>query len=93
VSESLSLLRPVLRHGVRYRWDPLRQQHQLVFPEGLLILNETAASIVRLCDGRSAEEICQALAKDFSVVDLRSELDEFLNRLRQRGLVRNVGNT
>ena len=83
-----SVARPVLARGVRYRWDPLRQQHQLVFPEGMLVLNETGVAILRLCDGRSAEEIFDELTQCFSGVDLRGDLHEFLNRLLQRGLIR-----
>ena len=44
--------RPTLASHVRYRWDAVRDQHQLVFPEGVLVLNESAAALAALCDGR-----------------------------------------
>ena len=50
----------MLARHVRYRWDELRQQHQLVFPEGVLVLNESGSAIVRCCDGRSLEELIAA---------------------------------
>ena len=53
--------RPRLAPGVRYRWDQMREQHQLLFPEGLLVLNETGAAIVRLCDGRTTDEMIHIL--------------------------------
>jgi len=49
--------RPVLTSLARYRWDKLRKQHQIVFPEGVLVLNESGAAIVQHCDGRSTDEL------------------------------------
>jgi coenzyme PQQ biosynthesis protein PqqD len=82
--------RPVLVRGVRYHRDEVRGQHQLLFPEGLLVLNDTAAAIVNLCDGRSTSDICDELAKSFPDVDLCHEVDDFLDRLAQRRLIRNA---
>jgi len=92
------LERPRLARGVRYRWDEVRSQHQLLYPEGLLVLNESGAAIVRLCDGRALEEIKQALAKSFpqaelaADIDLTDEVEEFLARLIKRGLIRHDNN-
>ncbi|MCH2114782.1 MAG: pyrroloquinoline quinone biosynthesis peptide chaperone PqqD [Pirellulales bacterium] len=80
-------LQPVLARGVRYRWDEFRQQHQLLFPEGLLVLNTTGAAIVRLCHNRSIEQIRNKLAQSFSDADLGPDIHEFLERLVERGLI------
>jgi pyrroloquinoline quinone biosynthesis protein D len=80
--------RPILARGVRYRWDDVRSQHQLLYPEGLLVLNETGAAIVGLCDGRAVEEIKRELSGSFSAAELEDDVDEFLGRLVQRGLIR-----
>ena len=76
-----------LSRGVRYRWDEVRGQHQLLYPEGLLVLNETGAAIAQLCDGRSMGAIKRALARSFSDAGIDNEIEEFLSRLAQRGLV------
>jgi pyrroloquinoline quinone biosynthesis protein D len=83
--------RPVLAPHARYRWDKLRQQHQLVFPEGILVLNETGTAIVQLCDGRSLSELLAALSDQFPDADLREDVYAFLQRLVQKGLLRDVG--
>ena len=57
--------RPKLVRHARYRWDELRGQHQLVFPEGILVLNDTGAAIVRRCDGRSLDELLAALTEAY----------------------------
>jgi coenzyme PQQ biosynthesis protein PqqD len=79
---------PVFAPGARYRWDDVRQQHQVVFPEGVLVLNESAAAIVRLCDGRSTEDVISALREQIDAVDLSSDVHELLDRLAKKGLLR-----
>jgi pyrroloquinoline quinone biosynthesis protein D len=88
----------VLARHARYRWDALRGQHQLVFPEGLLVLNETGAAIVRLCDGRSTAELLAALAAQLTDCPptpggedrVQDEVHEFLARLAKKGLLRDA---
>jgi coenzyme PQQ biosynthesis protein PqqD len=85
--------RPKLARGVRYRWDEVREQHQLLYPEGLLVLNVTGAAIVQLCDGRSAFEIKQQLLDSFSDAQIESDVDDFLERLTQKGLICHEANS
>lgn len=82
--------RPVLVPHARYRWDELRQQHQVVFPEGLLVLNPSGAAIVRLCDGRSLDELRATLRDEFGSFP-EADVDDFLRRLGTKGLVRDAG--
>ncbi|HZJ71051.1 MAG TPA: PqqD family peptide modification chaperone, partial [Planctomycetota bacterium] len=53
----------------------------LLYPEHGLVLNPSAAAILRLCDGRSVRDIADELA---APVD---DVLEFLTTLRDRGLV------
>ncbi len=81
--------RPLLARHARYRWDEIRRQHQLVYPEGILVLNETGAAIVRLCDGRTVEELLASLTLKF--VDCpQEEVFQFLLRLAQKGLLQDI---
>jgi coenzyme PQQ biosynthesis protein PqqD len=82
------LHRPVLAPGVRYRWDEVRRQHQLVFPEGLLVLNDSAAAVVRLCDGRSTQQLIRTLRAQVIGSDPSQDVQELLDRLAQKGLLR-----
>jgi pyrroloquinoline quinone biosynthesis protein D len=84
---------PVLARGVRYRWDEIRQQHQLLFPEGMLVLNETAAIIVQLCDGRSLENLSDELSQSFPNNPIQTDLLELLDRLASRGLIDDANTT
>lgn len=54
--------RPRLRHGVRAGTDPLSHRSILLFPEGILFLNETAAAVIHHCDGnRTVTDVVSAI--------------------------------
>ena len=81
--------RPVLAAFARYRWDAVRREHQLVFPEGLLQLNETGAQIVLRCDGRPLGDLVAELDDEFD--DCREQdVRDFLDNLKQLGLLRDA---
>ena len=82
--------RPLLASFARYRWDKVRGQHQLVFPEGMMVLNDAGAAIVRLCDGRLLEDLIGALEKDFPDCNLGDDVKSFLGRLGEKGLLSDV---
>jgi len=82
-----SIRRPMLSRHARYRWDAVREQHHIVFPEGLLVLNESGAAIVRCCDGRPIAEIVAALENQFQDAPLEPDVRAFLDRLFEKGLV------
>ena len=63
------------------RWNDARQGHLLVGPETVVVLNDTGAAIIRLCDGRhSVDDIVDALSTAYTEVN-RDEVVSFLSRL------------
>lgn len=82
--------RPVLVPYARYRWDTVRNQHQLVFPEGMMELNESGTAIVKLCDGRSTDDVIAALKDAFPGSEPADDVQEFLRQLGERGLLRDA---
>ena len=85
--------RPVLVPHARYRWDKLRGQHQLVFPEGILVLNDSGAAIVQRCDGRSMAELLADLSEQFPDGNLGADVRAFLERLARKGLLRDAADS
>ena len=74
--------RPGLRRGVRLVHDPVRDRMALLYPEGVLLLNETAAAVLGHCDGRrDVPDVAAALADEYEgvsagdVLDLLADLD------------------
>ena len=83
----LSTNRPHLARRVRLEWDPVRKQHVLLEPEGVLVLNQTGAIILGLCDGeRTVVEIVEELRGKYNGV-AGNEVRDFLSRLAAKRLV------
>jgi pyrroloquinoline quinone biosynthesis protein D len=87
VAELTLEARPRLSARARLQYDPVRDKQVLLLPEGLLVLNETAAAIVALCDGRrSVADIAADLGTQYQrPVD--QEVLSLLNRLMGKQLV------
>lgn len=82
--------RPRLAARARLKFDAIANQEMLLFPEAALMLNETGAAIVRLCDGaRSINEIVEQLSRKFGAdrETLTREVIDFLDMVRARGLL------
>ncbi|MFI6154541.1 pyrroloquinoline quinone biosynthesis protein PqqE [Kitasatospora sp. NPDC051170] len=61
---------PGLRPGVRLVHDPARGRRALLHPEGVLLLNDTAAAVLRHCDGRrDVRSVTAALSEEYEGVD------------------------
>jgi PqqA peptide cyclase len=76
--------RPAFGNGVRLVHDEARRQDALLYPEGVLLLNETAGAILRRCDGsRAVDEIAADLAREYagaSMPDVLALLDGLVAR-------------
>jgi pyrroloquinoline quinone biosynthesis protein D len=80
---------PTLTRGVRLQTDSKTGNSVLLFPEGVLELNETAQEILTRCDGRTVGEIIQALADEYDVDShmLAADVRETLADLQRRKLI------
>lgn len=57
---------PKLRRGYRLQWEPVQDCHVLLYPEGMIKLNESASEILKLVDGQqSVAAIIAALSGRF----------------------------
>ena len=80
--------RPKLATGVRLHHDKVREQHVLLFPEGALVLTDTAVEVLELCDGeRSLDDVAAALSERYEGADVRDDVAELLDGIGERGLV------
>jgi pyrroloquinoline quinone biosynthesis protein D len=80
---------PRLARGVRLQTDPKTGNSVLLFPEGVLELNETAQDILARCDGRTVSDIVKALADEYNADNemLAADVGETLANLQQRKLI------
>ena len=59
------LARPSLTKGVRLQIDSTTGKSVLLYPEGIVELNETAHEILSRCDGRTFGDIVRELAEEY----------------------------
>ena len=80
--------RPKLATGVRLHRDKVREQDVLLFPEGALVLNETALEVLDLVDGeRTLDDIAAVLSERYEGADVKDDVSELLDGIGERGLV------
>lgn len=83
--------RPKLWKFARVQYDEARQRNVLQYPEGAVILNDTAAEILGLCDGvRTVSEIAAALETRYGA-NVLDDVQTYLSQLAERQLVRDEG--
>jgi pyrroloquinoline quinone biosynthesis protein D len=84
------LARPNLAKGVRLQPDSSTGKSVLLYPEGIVELNETAHEILSRCDGRTLREIVCDLAEEYESDSeaLAADVRETLADLQQRKLIK-----
>jgi pyrroloquinoline quinone biosynthesis protein D len=80
---------PRLAPGVRLEIDRTTGKSVLLFPEGILELNETAEEILTRCDGRTLSEIVLGLAEEYDagIAALAADVRETLADLQRRKFI------
>ena len=81
---------PTLWRLARLDFDSVRQQHVLLYPEGTMLLNESGAAILQLCDGRrSITEIASILEERYHC-EVLADVTEYLSQLADREFIRDA---
>ena len=87
--------RPRLAPKARLRFDRKSTRYMLLYPERGLVLNPTAADIVRLCTGEhTVGDIVARLAEKYAPQPreaVEREVRAFLDTMTDRGLVASEG--
>ena len=82
--------RPALAARTRLQIDPVTGEPVLLYPEGVLVLNETAREIVKHCDGNmTVREIIDLLAAEYEspAKEVTPDICECLATLVERSLI------
>jgi pyrroloquinoline quinone biosynthesis protein D len=82
---------PRIAPKARLKWDPHEDRYLLLYPERGLALSDSAAAILKLCDGtHSLDAIVFDLVQNRPGSDpstIRADVLTFLQEMRRRGLV------
>lgn len=74
-----------------FRWEDTQDAYVLLYPEGIVKLNQTAGEIIKRCDGlRTVGEMVAELQAAFPGDDARvaAGVHEFLEVFRAKGWIR-----
>jgi pyrroloquinoline quinone biosynthesis protein D len=79
---------PRLWRLARLEYDTVRQRHVLLYPEGAVLLNDTGAAILELCNGTRTVDQIVAILSDRYQADVSDDVTEYLSQMADRELVR-----
>lgn len=72
----------------RLQWEKAQDMFVLLYPEGLIELNQSSAEILQVCDGQNKlADIVSALEKKFSTTGLENDITNFLNTALENGWI------
>ena len=78
--------KPSLSRVFRMQWEETQNNYVLLYPDGMVKLNGSAAEILKRCDGkRSVPAIVAELEQAFGASGLRDDVDDFLRAANERG--------
>lgn len=76
---------PRVAAGFRLQWEPAQGQHVLLYPEGMVELNQSAGEILKRCDGqRDLAAIVHDLEQAFNVQGLDGDVRAFVEMAGKR---------
>lgn len=70
---------PRLNRRFRMQWEEAQQAHVLLYPEGMVRLNQSAGEILKRCDGATTvDDIVLQLEQQFNTSGLRNDVLDML---------------
>ena len=77
--------KPVVGRGFRLQWEPAQDAHVLLYPEGMVKLNSSAAAIMSRCDGvRTVADIVADIERSYGVTGLAADVLAFVAMAREK---------
>jgi pyrroloquinoline quinone biosynthesis protein D len=75
-----------LKSIFRLQWEPAQNAHVLLYPEGMVKLNQSAGEILKRCDGtRDIDTLIVELQTAFNAPQLGDEVRLFVAEAERRG--------
>ncbi|MCE8017516.1 pyrroloquinoline quinone biosynthesis peptide chaperone PqqD [Halomonas sp. MCCC 1A17488] len=82
---------PALRRGWRLQWEAAQGRHVLLYPEGMVQLNDSAGAILSLVDGeRDIAEVIDELSRRYpegAGGELAQDVIEFFDEALRQGWI------
>ena len=79
---------PKLSRGYRLQYEPVQTAWVLLYPEGMVKLNDSAAEILRRCNGQlSPDAITAELEAIFNTQGIGPQVRDMLQEGKRRGWI------
>lgn len=73
----------------RLQWEEAQQKFVILYPEGMVELNQSSAEILKLCDGaHTPAQIVDELEAKFEATGLSNDIHSFLNIALHNGWIK-----
>ena len=73
----------------RLQWEEAQQKDVILYPEGMVELNQSSAEILKLCDGtRDLDQIVVDLEEKFATTGLKNDITSFLDVALNNGWIK-----
>jgi pyrroloquinoline quinone biosynthesis protein D len=73
----------------RLQWEEAQQKDVILYPEGMVELNQSSAEILKLCDGEHTNaQIISELENKFATSGLEKDITHFLEIALQNGWIK-----
>ena len=80
--------KPRVAKMFRLQWEPAQQAHVLLYPEGMVKLNQSAAEILKRCDGsRDLSTLVSELEQACGSTGLQQDVEDFLQAAADQGWI------
>lgn len=78
--------KPALSRLFRMQWEEAQGNYVLLYPEGMVKLNQSAAEILKRCDGQhTPQAIVGELEQAFNCSGLQGDVEDFLRAAGEHG--------
>jgi pyrroloquinoline quinone biosynthesis protein D len=72
----------------RLQWEEAQQKNVILYPEGMVELNQSSAEILKMCDGtRKLAQIVSDLEQKFATTGLVNDITAFLEVALKNGWI------
>jgi pyrroloquinoline quinone biosynthesis protein D len=72
----------------RLQWEEVQKKHVILYPEGMVELNQSSAEILKLCDGaHTLGQIISELERKFEATSLTDDITTFLEIALKNGWI------
>ena len=80
---------PRLNRRFRMQWEEAQQAHVLLYPEGMVRLNQSAGEILKRCDGTmTVDDIVRELEQQFQASGLKPDVVDLLAHALEKDWIR-----